>query len=80
MGQREKLGCDVVKPWPQLVLQVVLELEWLFRVVLNGGKEAGLSYLLNVFGLLWERQPHSCLCISEGCSHGHQQPPLTMGE
>ena len=42
---------DVVQPRPQLVLQVVLELGWLFRVALNGDKEVGPLYLLDRFGL-----------------------------
>lgn len=42
---------DVVQPRPQLVLQIVLELGWLFRVALDGDKEVGPLYLLDGLGL-----------------------------
>lgn len=42
-GRGSKLNGDVVQPRPQLVLQVVLELGWLYRVALNGDKEVGPS-------------------------------------
>lgn len=50
-GRGSKLNGDVVQPRPQLVLQVVLELGWLFSVALNGDKEVEPLYLLDRFGL-----------------------------
>ena len=50
-GRGSKLNGDVVQPRPQLVLQVVLELQWLFRFALNGNKAVGPLYLLDRFGL-----------------------------
>lgn len=50
-GRGSKLNGDMVQPRPQLVIQVVLELGWLFRVALDGDKEVGPLYLLDRFGL-----------------------------
>ena len=53
-GRGSKLNGDMVQPRPQLVLQVVLELGWLFRVALDGDKEVykGLCTFLMDLGYL----------------------------
>ena len=39
-------------PRPQLILQVALELQWLFRAIQDPGKKAGLLNILSGFGLV----------------------------